>query len=92
MLTTTTSHRWLVVPVVRTIPVKSALEISATTNDANDLTVIIRNGVEITVRTDQLWFWSEEWQVRETAAEKDFAEGRFASFDNMDDFIADLDN
>ena len=40
----------------------------------------------------QSWFLTQEWQKLEAQAEEDIAEGRFTSHNNMDDFIADLDN
>jgi hypothetical protein len=45
--------------------------------------------IEIKI-SDQSWFWTDTWQLREAEADKDIAEGRFTSHDNMDDFIADI--
>jgi hypothetical protein len=39
-----------------------------------------------------LWFFSAEWQARETEADSDIAQGHFTSHDNMDDFISALDD
>ena len=39
----------------------------------------------------QAWFWSERWQRMEHEAEADIAAGRIATFDNVEDFLADLD-
>ena len=39
---------------------------------------------------DQSWYWSEEWQAGERAAEKDLAAGRGQVFDTMEDFLQDL--
>lgn len=44
------------------------------------------------VDVDQLWFWTEEWQALEAEADKDFAQGRYTSHADMDDFIASLDS
>ena len=39
----------------------------------------------------QRWFWTERWQRMEREADADFAAGRFAQFDDLEGFIADLD-
>jgi hypothetical protein len=39
---------------------------------------------------DQSWYWSEEWQAGERAAEADLAAGRGQVFDTMEDFLQDL--
>jgi hypothetical protein len=41
--------------------------------------------------SEQAWFWTKEWQAREAKADADIAEGRYETFNNMDDFIAALD-
>ena len=43
------------------------------------------------VDVTQGWYWSERWQRMEREAEADFAAGRVATFDNVEDFLADLD-
>lgn len=44
------------------------------------------------VSVEHLWFWSDGWQSLEAEADADIEEGRYENFDNMDDFIAALDN
>lgn len=39
----------------------------------------------------QEWFWTERWQQMEREADEDYAAGRYKTFDNVDDFLADLD-
>lgn len=46
---------------------------------------------ELPVPADQLWFWTERWQQREREADEDIAQGRVAAFDDVEDFLADLD-
>jgi hypothetical protein len=48
--------------------------------------------INVMVEANQSWFLTKEWQKLEAEAEKDIAEGRFTSHNNMDDFITDLDN
>lgn len=45
------------------------------------------------VMTDagQVWFWTARWQQMEREANADFAEGRFARFDDVESFLQDLD-
>jgi hypothetical protein len=43
------------------------------------------------VAPDQAWFWTEEWQAKERAAEKAIAEGRVRTFDTMDGMLEFLD-
>ncbi len=40
------------------------------------------------LKDDQSWYWSEEWQAGEQAAEADLAAGRGQVFDTMEDFFA----
>ena len=42
------------------------------------------------LRDDQSWYWSEEWQAGERAAEADLVAGRGQVFDTMEDFLQDL--
>jgi hypothetical protein len=44
------------------------------------------------VLTDQLWFWSDEWQAGERESEADYKAGRFETFDSIDDFIKSLES
>jgi AbrB family looped-hinge helix DNA binding protein len=44
------------------------------------------------VPSDQTWFWSERWQRMEHQADDAIAAGEVASFENVDDFLADLDS
>jgi antitoxin MazE len=46
---------------------------------------------ELPVAADQVWFWTDRWQQMERAADQDVAAGRVARFDDVDDFLADLD-
>ena len=42
------------------------------------------------LKDDQSWYWSEEWQAGERAAEADLAAGRGQVFDTMEAFLQDL--
>jgi AbrB family looped-hinge helix DNA binding protein len=46
----------------------------------------------VPVPSDQTWFWSERWQRMEHQADDAIAAGEVASFENVDDFLADLDS
>jgi antitoxin MazE len=46
----------------------------------------------IPVPSDQAWFWTERWQKMEREADDDIATRHVASFENADDFLADLDS
>jgi len=50
----------------------------------------LADALDLALEDDQAWFWSEEWQAGERAAEADLAAGRFADFDTMEAFLADL--
>ncbi len=41
---------------------------------------------------DQAYFWSEEWQAAERAAQQDIDAGRVETFANVDDLIRDLNS
>lgn len=43
------------------------------------------------VPTGQRWFWTEQWQRMERAADKDIAAGRVRRYENVDDLLAALD-
>jgi AbrB family looped-hinge helix DNA binding protein len=46
----------------------------------------------VPVPSDQAWFWTERWQKMEREADDDVAVEKVASFENVDDFLADLDS
>ncbi|MEX1163204.1 MAG: AbrB/MazE/SpoVT family DNA-binding domain-containing protein [Nitriliruptor sp.] len=46
---------------------------------------------QLPVSADQVWFWSARWQRMEREADDDIAHGRVGEFDDVDDFLADLD-
>lgn len=39
----------------------------------------------------QAWFWTKRWQRMERQADDDYAAGRYKTFDDVEDFLADLD-
>lgn len=44
----------------------------------------------VEVSSEQLWFWTEDWQEKERQVEEDLASGDYEDFDTMDDFFADM--
>ncbi|MBU3179180.1 AbrB/MazE/SpoVT family DNA-binding domain-containing protein [Clostridium estertheticum] len=40
----------------------------------------------------QAWFWSKEWQQRESQAEKDIENGQVEKFNSTQELFEDLDN
>jgi len=58
--------------------------------------IVVRDG-EIVLRphlaipAEQAWFWTEEWQTKERAADDDLAAGHVSTFDTADDFLTHLD-
>lgn len=38
----------------------------------------------------QAWFWTQEWQAAERAADADQAAGRFTRYDSDEDFLTSL--
>lgn len=44
-----------------------------------------------TVDTEQVWFWTKEWQDAEKEADSDLKVGRVKKFKNVEDLIKDLD-
>lgn len=47
---------------------------------------------QVPVDASQSWFWSERWQRMEREADADIAAGRVRTFENVDDFLAELEN
>lgn len=39
---------------------------------------------------NQSYFWTKEWQHAEKLVERDFKKERFKTFDNVEDFLKDL--
>jgi len=46
----------------------------------------------VPVPSDQTWFWTERWQKMERQADRDIAAHKVGSFENVDDFLTDLDS
>jgi antitoxin MazE len=66
--------------------------------DENSLLDVVRreDGVielhpKIMIDASQAWFWTERWQQMEREADKDFAAGRYKTFDDVESFLADLE-
>ncbi|MEN8115016.1 MAG: AbrB/MazE/SpoVT family DNA-binding domain-containing protein [Actinomycetota bacterium] len=47
---------------------------------------------KVLIDADQAWFWTERWQAMEREADADFASGRAASFDDVEDLLDDLES
>jgi hypothetical protein len=47
---------------------------------------------QVAIPADQRWFWADRWQRMEREADADVAAGRVERFDDVEDFIADLDS
>ena len=43
------------------------------------------------IEPGQEWFWSAAWQEAEKEVDEDLKAGRFETFDNVDEFLADLE-
>lgn len=78
-----------------TIPksIRDALKLE----EDSQLEVTIQNGAivlqpVITIARDQAWFWSDEWQEGEREAEQEIKAGNFATFNNLDELFADLND
>ena len=46
---------------------------------------------ELPVAADQVWFWTDRWQHLEREADADIAADRVATFDGVEDLLADLE-
>lgn len=46
----------------------------------------------VPVPADQKWFWTERWQEREREATADIAAGRVVRSENVEGFLAELDD
>lgn len=46
---------------------------------------------ELAAETDQAYFWTEQWQAMERAADEAAAQGQFHTFDSMDEMLDFLD-
>ena len=46
----------------------------------------------VPVPADQTWFWPKRWQKMEHQADDEIAAHKVASFENVDDLLADLDS
>jgi len=57
------------------------------TNESGQLVLLPAPNID----PEQAWFWTERWQKMEREADEDFAAGRFKTFDNVEDLIADLE-
>ena len=46
---------------------------------------------ELAVETEQAYFWTEQWQAMERAADEAAAQGQFHTFDSMGEMLGFLD-
>ena len=46
----------------------------------------------VAIPTDEAWFWTNSWQQKEQEASSDVKAGRLASFNDVEYFLADLDD
>ncbi len=62
------------------------------TSESNQFMYILHplTGELVEINSDQLWFWSEEWQIGERQVEADLLAGDYEDFENMDDFFKDM--
>lgn len=54
---------------------------------ARYFTIHPQTGETIEIDADHVYFWTEEWQVKERQADEDVAAGRYADFDDADEFF-----
>jgi len=67
-----------------------ASKINASTDEARAL-VPIRVGNKILLADpDQLWFWTDEWQIGEQEVDRFIVEGNVETFDTMEEFLRTL--
>ena len=55
-----------------------------------DESAALADALTAALENDQSWYWTEEWQAGERAAEDDLAAGRKQVFDTMEEFLVDL--
>lgn len=51
--------------------------------------LIYQKGFHI-VLTEQLWFWSDGWQIKEREVEQDIKDGRVETFGDWESFMDSL--
>lgn len=56
------------------------------------MVLVAYQGETILVPERQAWFWTEEWQLMESEADAELDAGEYEIYDDMDDFIASLDD
>ena len=47
---------------------------------------------QVAVPASQAWFWTEEWQAGERDVDRDYADGKFTTFENAKEFVAHLED
>lgn len=47
---------------------------------------------QTTIDASQSWFWTERWQRMEREVDEEYAAGRYKTFDDVEGFLAYLDN
>ena len=52
---------------------------------------MLRSIRELAVETEQAYFWTEQWQAMERAADEAAVQGQFRTFDSMDEMLDFLD-
>ena len=77
-----------------TLPASVVKQLDLKTGDRLELKVddgrIIIEPV-ITIPKSQAWYWTQKWQEMEHQADVEIKEGKYKSFDSMEELIKDLD-
>ena len=65
-------------------------QVKCLTDKVEAMEEMVRESNEILVAFSQSYYWTPEWQAREEKADEDLREGRYKQYDDVEDFIREM--
>lgn len=67
-------------------------QLKCLTDKAEAMEEMVKESNEILVAFSQSYYWTPEWQEKEARAEEDLREGRYRQYDDVEEFIKEMND
>ena len=65
-------------------------QLKGLTDKVEAMEEMVKESNEILVAFSQSYYWTPEWQEKEARAEEDLREGRYKQYDDVEEFIREM--